>query len=83
MEVFDDKTDSIRRLLAEIQDQRLLDNWSMAAGEHVLMSMPSYGAIRTLVLNHLIHHRGQLTVYLRLLDVPLPPVYGPTADTKD
>ena len=83
LELFDDKTQSISRLLEEIPDERLLDNWSMTAGEHVLMSMPRFGAIRTLVLNHLIHHRGQLTVYLRLLEVPLPPVYGPTADAED
>ena len=50
------------------------------AGGHEIFTMPRISAIRTFVMNHLIHHRGQLTVYLRLCDVPLPPVYGPTAD---
>jgi uncharacterized damage-inducible protein DinB len=48
-------------------------------GEH-LFTLPRAAVIRTMVLNHLVHHRGQLTVYLRLLGVPLLPLYGPTAD---
>lgn len=52
----------------------------MEAGDMVLLKAPRSSAMRTLVLNHLIHHRGQLTVYLCLLDIMLPPVYGPTAD---
>jgi uncharacterized damage-inducible protein DinB len=50
-------------------------------GERVLMSMPRRRVVRQHV-NHLVHHRGQLTVYLRLLDVPVPSIYGPTADEK-
>lgn len=49
-------------------------------GARVIFEMPRLVVIRTTALNHLIHHRGQLSVYLRLLDVPLPPLYGPTAD---
>jgi uncharacterized damage-inducible protein DinB len=42
--------------------------------------LPRIGLVRGMLMNHVIHHRGQLSVYLRLLDVPLPPIYGPTAD---
>jgi uncharacterized damage-inducible protein DinB len=50
-------------------------------GDRVLFTMPRLGVVRQNI-NHLIHHRGQLTVYLRLVDVPLPSIYGPTADEK-
>ena len=51
-------------------------------GDQVFFTMPRISAIRSFVMNHSIHHRGQLTVYLRLNDVPLPPIYGPTADEQ-
>jgi uncharacterized damage-inducible protein DinB len=55
-------------------------NWTLKnAGEHIL-TMPRVAVLRSFVFNHMIHHRGQLTVYLRMCDVPLPPIYGPTAD---
>jgi uncharacterized damage-inducible protein DinB len=54
--------------------------WRLERDGHPMFVVPRLMAFRTFVLNHLIHHRGQLTVYLRLLDVPLPPLYGPTAD---
>jgi uncharacterized damage-inducible protein DinB len=60
---------------------RLLTMWRITKQGQVLLEMPRMGVIRTLLLNHLIHHRGQLSVYLRLKDVPLPSIYGPTADT--
>ncbi|AMM51792.1 hypothetical protein TH61_12235 [Rufibacter sp. DG15C] len=55
-------------------------NWTLRHGEHVIFSMPKTAVIRNVALNHLIHHRGQLSVYLRLLDIPVPGMYGPTAD---
>ncbi len=61
-------------------DQGLMNEWSLKSGERTLMSLPRIGMVRSIMLNHWYHHRGQLTVYLRLLDVPLPSVYGPTAD---
>ncbi len=61
-------------------DERLSGRWRLRNGEHVIFEMPRSSVIRTMVLNHLIHHRGQLSVYLRLQNVPLPPIYGPTAD---
>ena len=55
--------------------------WSLKMGDRVLMTSPRGETVRQ-HLNHLIHHRGQLTVYVRLVDVPLPSIYGPTADEK-
>ena len=55
--------------------------WSLKHGEQVLFTLPRGEVVRQ-HLNHLIHHRGQLTVYLRLIGVPLPSVYGPTADER-
>ena len=60
---------------------RLSGIWRITKQGQVILEMPRIGVIRTLLLNHLIHHRGQLSVYLRLKDVPLPSIYGPTADT--
>jgi uncharacterized damage-inducible protein DinB len=54
--------------------------WKLMAGEQVMMTMPKVAAVRTLMLNHWYHHRGQMTVYLRLLNVPVPVVYGRSAD---
>ena len=56
--------------------------WRLMKGDTVMMALPRVVAWRTLLLNHWYHHRGQLSVYLRLLDVPVPSVYGPTADEK-
>jgi uncharacterized damage-inducible protein DinB len=61
-------------------ESRLMAPWNVTRGERVLMSIPRLALFRVLMLNHSYHHRGQLTVYLRLLDVPLPSVYGPSAD---
>lgn len=61
-------------------DEALQGKWVFGSGEHVIFSQPRIGAIRTLALSHLIHHRGQLSVYLRLLNVPVPGMYGPSAD---
>ncbi len=54
--------------------------WSLVAGGQTLLSMPRIGLLRAIMLNHWYHHRGQLSVYLRLLDVPVPSIYGPSAD---
>ena len=54
--------------------------WSLKNAGQVMFTMPKVSVLRTFVMNHLIHHRGQLTVYLRLRNVPLPSIYGPTAD---
>ena len=61
-------------------DDDLVDKWTFRRGEHVIFTLPRAAAIRILAMNHFIHHRGQLSVYLRLLDIPIPGMYGPSAD---
>lgn len=61
-------------------NERLLANWQFKKNGQLVMQMPRVAMIRSFLMNHLIHHRGQLSVYLRLQDVPLPSIYGPTAD---
>ena len=68
-------------ILSEVKDEEFAKPWTMRNGEQVYFKMPKGAVVRTWCLNHLYHHRGQLTVYLRLLDVPLPGMYGPTADS--
>jgi uncharacterized damage-inducible protein DinB len=82
LEEFDRRVKAARAALAKSTDAELTARWSLKQGGQELFSMPRVAAIRSFVMNHLIHHRGQLTVYLRLRDVPLPPVYGPTADEQ-
>ena len=69
-----------RRLLGGLDDAAMADTWRLLANGQVLMAMPRGALLRAIMLNHWYHHRGQLLVYLRLLDVPVPSVYGPTAD---
>ena len=57
-----------------------MKTWTLLAGGQKLMSMPRIGVVRGFALNHLIHHRGQLSVYLRLNNAPVPSIYGPSAD---
>jgi len=73
---------AFRQVLATASDEALQATWTATAGEAVAFAMPRIAVLRGMVLNHLIHHRAQLTVYYRLLDVPLPPLYGPTADER-
>jgi len=54
--------------------------WSLKRGEYQMFTLPRIAAFRSFVVNHTVHHRGQLSVYLRLNDIPVPPIYGPTAD---
>ena len=79
VEQFDKNVADARAAIAESTDEHLDTMWSLKHGERVLFSQPRGPAIRTHI-NHLIHHRGQLSVYLRMTDVPVPSIYGPTAD---
>ena len=78
--MFDENVAGARAALEAASDADLMSPWTLAKGGQALFTMPRIDCIRTFVLNHLIHHRGQLTVYLRLKDVPLPAIYGPSAD---
>ena len=80
VETFDRNTSNALEVLKTLSDERMLSSWRYRYGEEVIFQMPRLVVIRTTGLNHLIHHRGQLSVYLRMLNVSLPPVYGPTAD---
>lgn len=77
---FDAGVADARRALVESTDARLADMWTLCRDGDVVLTLPRIVALRTEGLYHLTHHRGQLTVYLRLLDIPIPPIYGPTAD---
>jgi uncharacterized damage-inducible protein DinB len=79
---FDVTAASVQQAVASIEDEQLHGPWTMRRGEYVIGTMPRTRVLRVLVLNHLIHHRGQLSVYLRLLDVPVPSIYGPSADEQ-
>jgi uncharacterized damage-inducible protein DinB len=76
---FDANVRAAREAIAGSKDADYAVPWSLKHGARVIFTAPRGGVVRT-HLSHLIHHRGQLTVYLRLNDVPLPPIYGPTAD---
>ena len=78
---FDRNAREAKEALASVVGSELEVPWSLKHGERVLFTAPREEVVRQ-HLNHLIHHRGQLTVYLRLVDVPLPQVYGPTADER-
>ncbi len=78
---FDKNVSEAREALASVTGAKLDEPWSLKHGDHVLYTGPKGEVVRG-HLNHLIHHRGQLTVYVRLVDVPLPQIYGPTADEK-
>lgn len=82
MKLFEDTAAEMRAALDAADDAELLRGWELRMGDKVLQRMPKMGVIRGMGISHFIHHRGQLSVYLRLLDVPLPPMYGPTADER-
>ena len=75
-----DSVGKAKEIVQGFDDAAMMETWSLAAGGRTLMSMPRVGLLRAVMLNHWYHHRGQLSVYLRLLDVPVPSIYGPSAD---
>jgi uncharacterized damage-inducible protein DinB len=78
--LFDAKSAAARATLAGRTDGELLAPWSLRRDGKTLFTMPKNAVLRFFVLNHMVHHRGQLSVYLRMHDVPLPSIYGPSAD---
>jgi uncharacterized damage-inducible protein DinB len=77
---FDLNAENLHKALADVADDTFREVWSLTRGDQKLLTLPRTAVARTLVLNHLIHHRGQLSVYLRLLDIPVPAIYGGSAD---
>ena len=77
---FDQRVKETRALLAGKSDAELMAPWALKKDGHTIFSMPKATVWRSFVVSHLIHHRGQLSVYLRLNDVPVPSMYGPSAD---
>ena len=77
---FDRNVEACRAAIAGASDAEFMKPWSLLKAGQTLMTMPKIAVVRTFVLNHVIHHRGQLSVYLRLLGVSVPSIYGPSAD---
>jgi uncharacterized damage-inducible protein DinB len=76
----DKGVNTVKDSLTEVGDEGMKAMWTAKAGDATVMSMPKEALVRAIVLNHWIHHRGQLSVYLRLIDVAVPSIYGPSAD---
>ncbi len=80
LDTFSKSLGSAKDALKNMDDARLTSTWSLTKKGKVLMSVPRIAFIRSILMNHNYHHRGQLSVYLRMLDVPVPSIYGPSAD---
>jgi uncharacterized damage-inducible protein DinB len=80
LDTFSKGIESAKSALNKMDDARLMSMWSLTKNGKVLMSVPRIGFIRSILMNHGYHHRGQLSVYLRILNVPVPSIYGPSAD---
>jgi uncharacterized damage-inducible protein DinB len=80
LETFSKSMASARATLKSMDDARLLSDWTLTKNGKVLMSAPRIGFLRSILMNHTYHHRGQLSVYLRMLEVPVPSIYGPSGD---
>lgn len=81
LEQFDRNVQGARQALSNATEADFAVSWSLTHGDRVLMSLPRGDVVRQ-TISHLAHHRGQMTVYLRLLDIPVPSIYGPTADER-
>jgi uncharacterized damage-inducible protein DinB len=82
LQSYDAGVSAARALLVRMTDAEFMVAWTLKSGGKRMFNMPRVAVFRSFVLNHAVHHRGQLSVYLRLLDVPVPNIYGPTADTQ-
>jgi uncharacterized damage-inducible protein DinB len=80
MNVFQQKLDEVVETLQNTSDEKMQANFTLRNGDTVFATVPRTVAIRSMAMNHIIHHRGQIAVYLRLLDIPVPGMYGPSAD---
>ena len=80
---FDKASAEARAALASVSDQEIVKGWKLLAGGKEIFTLPRVACIRGMCMNHLIHHRAQLTVYFRLVGVPVPGMYGPSADENE
>lgn len=79
---FDASVDTLIEKLKVSTPETIHGDWTLRANGHALFTRTRVAVIREMIFNHMIHHRGQLSVYLRLLDIPVPSIYGPSADSK-
>jgi uncharacterized damage-inducible protein DinB len=82
LEMFDKNVAEARAAIADASDELLMNTWSLLAGGEPIFTLPKIAVLRSFVMNHSIHHRAQLSVYLRLNDLPVPAIYGPSADEQ-
>ncbi|MEI6945769.1 DinB family protein [Paraflavisolibacter sp. H34] len=82
LDFFEDNLKKGTETLAATSDEDMMKHWKLRHGDHIILDLPRMAVLRSFVFNHLVHHRGQLSVYLRLLDVPVPGMYGPSADER-
>ncbi|GAA0358595.1 hypothetical protein GCM10008968_12820 [Bacillus horti] len=82
LEEFDANVVKLEKLLAECDEKTLGEEWTLRNGDHIILRQPRALALRTFGVSHMVHHRAQLGVYLRLLDIPVPGLYGPSADEE-
>jgi uncharacterized damage-inducible protein DinB len=80
LEMFDQNVADAKKGIAAATDEQLMKPWSLLKTGQTIMTMPKIVVLRSFVLNHTIHHRAQMGVYLRLNDIPVPSIYGPSAD---
>lgn len=83
LSTFDKGVAETREALEKADDAAFMAPWSLLAGGKTVFTMPRVAVLRGMIFNHVIHHRGQLTLYLRLNDVPVPALYGPSADETE
>ena len=79
---FDQHAAAFKAALAATTDEQMMQTWSLLSGGNVVMAMPRIACLRGMIFNHIVHHRGQLTVYMRLNDISVPSIYGPSADEQ-
>lgn len=82
LDVFDANVRTARDLIADTTDAQFMEPWTLRGGGQEIFTRPRAGVLRSWLFSHSVHHRGQLSVYLRLRDVPVPSIYGPSADER-
>lgn len=79
---FDEAVKTSRESIASASDETLMKPWSLVAGDKTVLTMPKVAVLRSFVMNHMIHHRGQLAAFYRIAGVPIPSIYGPSKDEQ-